>query len=132
MPAQSSISNLFQTDHVSSNARLNANRMLRCKKIVAYVTDRIDPDGNLDDQPLKPEEYVDLYCHDQIVPHDMTLATLKAHVWKTGGDVILHYKSNGRKPRLEEDFAREKERIAGPMEGKSSEQGEMASQGQDQ
>ena len=31
----------------------------------------------------------------------MTLATLRAHVWKTGGDVVLYYKSNGRKPELE-------------------------------
>lgn len=35
------------------------------------------------------------------MPHDMTLATLRAHMWKTGGDVILYYRSNGRKPELE-------------------------------
>jgi WD repeat-containing protein 48 len=28
----------------------------------------------------------------------MTLATLRVHVWKTGGDVLLYYKANGRKP----------------------------------
>ena len=28
----------------------------------------------------------------------MTLATLRAHVWKGGADVMLYYKSNGRKP----------------------------------
>jgi WD repeat-containing protein 48 len=28
----------------------------------------------------------------------MTLATLRAHVWKGGADVMLFYKSNGRKP----------------------------------
>lgn len=27
----------------------------------------------------------------------MTLATLRAHVWKGGADVMLYYKSNGRK-----------------------------------
>jgi WD repeat-containing protein 48 len=27
----------------------------------------------------------------------MTLATLRAHVWKGGADVMLHYKANGRK-----------------------------------
>jgi WD repeat-containing protein 48 len=31
----------------------------------------------------------------------MTLATLRAHVWKTGGDVMLYYKSNGRRPELD-------------------------------
>jgi WD repeat-containing protein 48 len=27
----------------------------------------------------------------------MSLATLRAHVWKGGADVMLYYKSNGRK-----------------------------------
>lgn len=27
----------------------------------------------------------------------MTLASIRAHVWRGGGDVILHYKANGRK-----------------------------------
>lgn len=27
----------------------------------------------------------------------MTLASMRAHVWCGGGDVILHYKANGRK-----------------------------------
>lgn len=27
----------------------------------------------------------------------MTLASVRAHVWRGGGDVLLHYKANGRK-----------------------------------
>ena len=27
----------------------------------------------------------------------MSLATLRAHVWKGGNDIILYYKANGRK-----------------------------------
>lgn len=27
----------------------------------------------------------------------MTLASMRAHVWRGSGDVILHYKANGRK-----------------------------------
>ncbi len=27
----------------------------------------------------------------------MTLATLRAHIWKGGNDVILYYKANGKK-----------------------------------
>ena len=103
--------------------------MLRAKKIIAYVTDRIDPDNAPDpddpqqsqqpsedstnDQPLlKPEDYIDLICHDQRVPHDMTLATLRAHVWKTGGDVVVYYRSNGRKPRLEREHRERMESAA--------------------
>ena len=89
--------------------------MLRVKKILAYVAERIEaapehPDPNA----LKPEEYLELYCYEQVsiphstvmqftnlgkkLPNTMTLATLRAHVWKGGADVMLYYKSNGRKP----------------------------------
>lgn len=27
----------------------------------------------------------------------MSLATIRAHVWKSGNDVVLYYKANGRK-----------------------------------
>ncbi|PSR97340.1 WD repeat protein-like protein [Coniella lustricola] len=91
------------------NNRLNANRMLRVKKILAYVAERIDPtmaptaEGEEDNQPepdpdaLKPEEYLELYCNEQLLPHSMTLATLRAYIWKGGNDVVLYYKDNGKK-----------------------------------
>lgn len=49
----------------SSSSRLNANHMLRAKKVLAYVAERIDPPNP--DEPegsrtLKPEEYLELYC----------------------------------------------------------------------
>ncbi|KAL2146121.1 hypothetical protein VTI28DRAFT_5214 [Corynascus sepedonium] len=83
------------------NNRLNANRMLRVKKILAYVAERIDPppEGEEVAKPdaLKPEEYLELYCNDQLLPIKMTLAALRTHVWRGGNDIILHYKANGRK-----------------------------------
>lgn len=107
------------------NSRLNANRMLRVKKILGYVAERIDPNPDSDPNALKPEEYLELYCYDQVrikcprsfymsspseivigaltdimiqkLPVTMTLATLRAHVWKGGNDVLLYYKSNGKK-----------------------------------
>ncbi|KAL7624468.1 hypothetical protein AAE478_006033 [Parahypoxylon ruwenzoriense] len=80
------------------NNRLNANRMLRVKKILAYVAERIDPTCE-DPEPgaLKPEEYLELYCNEQLLPNTMSLATLRAHIWKGGSDVVLYYKANGRK-----------------------------------
>lgn len=50
--------------------------------------------------PLKPEDYLELYCNGQLIPPKMTLATIRAHVWKSGGDVVLMYKANGRKQIL--------------------------------
>ncbi|KAI0884818.1 WD40 repeat-like protein [Annulohypoxylon maeteangense] len=80
------------------NNRLNANRMLRVKKILAYVAERIEPQTE-EPEPgaLKPEEYLELYCNEQLLPNTMSLATLRAHIWKGGSDVVLCYKANGRK-----------------------------------
>ncbi|CAG8971014.1 hypothetical protein HYALB_00009865 [Hymenoscyphus albidus] len=80
------------------NSRLNANRMLRVKKILGYVAERVEPVPETPDpDAMKPEEYLELYCYDQKLPITMSLATLRAHVWKGGADVMLYYKSNGRK-----------------------------------
>jgi WD repeat-containing protein 48 len=49
------------------NSRLNANRMLRVKKILAYVAERIEPaQEHPHPNSLKPEEYLELYCYDQV------------------------------------------------------------------
>ncbi|KAK0645315.1 UBP9-binding protein [Lasiodiplodia hormozganensis] len=80
------------------NNRLNANRMLRARKIMAYVAERIEPPPEQPDpNALRPEEYLELYCNNQLISPTMTLATIRAHVWRGGGDVILYYKANGRK-----------------------------------
>ena len=85
------------------NSRLNANRMLRAKKVLAYVAERIEsPAEQPSPEVMKPEDYLELYCQDQLVAHNTTLATLRAYIWKAGGDVILYYKSNGKRPELEE------------------------------
>ncbi|KAK5117225.1 hypothetical protein LTR62_005842 [Meristemomyces frigidus] len=83
------------------NNRLNANRMLRAKKILAYVAERIEagppPEAGLDPEALKPEEYLELWCQHQIVPISMTLATIRSSMWKGGSDILLYYKANGKK-----------------------------------
>ncbi|KAK8006215.1 hypothetical protein PG991_012512 [Apiospora marii] len=94
-PWQDTLPSIATTD---GNNRLNANRMLRVKKILSYVAERIDPSlKEADENALKPEEYLDLYCNEQLLPIDMSLATLRAHIWKGGSDVVLYYKANGRK-----------------------------------
>ena len=49
-----------------SNNRLNANRMLRARKILSYVAERIEPPPAKDEEELKPEEYLELYCQNQV------------------------------------------------------------------
>ncbi|KAE8131811.1 hypothetical protein BDV38DRAFT_263164 [Aspergillus pseudotamarii] len=83
----------------TTNNRLNANRMLRAKKILAYVAERIDspnPDEP-EENAMKPEEYLELYCHKVLIPPNMTLATIRTHIWRSSGDMVLHYKANGKK-----------------------------------
>jgi WD repeat-containing protein 48 len=48
----------------NNGSRLNANRMLRTKKVLAYVAERIDPvDPNEpEESAMPPEEYLELYC----------------------------------------------------------------------
>ncbi|CAK7270505.1 hypothetical protein SEPCBS119000_004125 [Sporothrix epigloea] len=120
------------------SSRLNANRMLRVKKILAYVAEKLEAPSSTSlaaptpaagvpgvppvpeetetaesdvpgadstaisavepqTQPLRPEEYLELYCNEQRLPHAMSLATVRAHIWKNSSDILLYYKSNGRK-----------------------------------
>ncbi len=41
--------------------------MLRAKKILAYIAERLDPlQQESNSTALKPEEYLELYCQDQV------------------------------------------------------------------
>ena len=61
--------------------------MLRAKKVIAYVTERIDPDGFLDPNHMRPEEYIDIYCQDKASPcpalrHCLPLSRFAdSHAW---------------------------------------------------
>lgn len=79
------------------NARLNANRMLRVRKVLSYVAERIEPPPGEGDETMAPEKYLELYCNDQLLSPTMTLATLRTHIWKAGSDIVLYYKTNGAK-----------------------------------
>jgi WD repeat-containing protein 48 len=48
------------------NNRLNANRMLRAKKILSYVAERIEPAPAQGEERMKPEEYLELWCQNQV------------------------------------------------------------------
>lgn len=67
---------------------------------MSYVAERIEP-APPEGTPVMPaEEYLELWCNNQRVPPKMTLATIRAHVWRGGGDIPLYYKANGRKQIL--------------------------------
>ncbi|KAF4447646.1 hypothetical protein F53441_8850 [Fusarium austroafricanum] len=94
-PMDDSLPAIASTD---GNNRLNANRMLRVRKILSYVAERIEPPLEEPEENLmRPEEYLELYCNEQLLSPVTTLATLRTHLWKGGNDIVLHYKSNGKK-----------------------------------
>ena len=64
-PWQDTLPNIATED---GNNRLSANKMLRVKKILAYVAEKIDPQDPEDPEPNlpQPEEYLELYCNDQV------------------------------------------------------------------
>lgn len=62
------------------NNRLNANRMLRAKKILAYVAERIEPapaqDEERSGEQLRPDEYLELWCQNQVSVASVSHGTL--------------------------------------------------------
>ena len=55
------------------NTRLNANRMLRARKILGYVAERIEP-APKEGEAVRPEEYLELYCKEQVCLRFLVLA----------------------------------------------------------
>ncbi|KAF9122597.1 hypothetical protein BGW39_009634 [Mortierella sp. 14UC] len=45
---------------------------------------------------LRPENWLEILCHEQVLTPTMTLATVRTHYWKTGSDVVLTYRYKQR------------------------------------
>uniref|UniRef100_A0A8C8HS04 WD repeat-containing protein 48 n=1 Tax=Oncorhynchus tshawytscha TaxID=74940 RepID=A0A8C8HS04_ONCTS len=102
--------------HSSSGAktlkkdRLSASDMLQVRKVMEHVYEKII---NLDnesqtgasannDKPSEQkeeedvavlaEEKIELLCQDQVLDPNMDLRTVKHFIWKSGGDLTLHYR----------------------------------------
>ncbi|KAG0364651.1 hypothetical protein BGZ54_007287 [Gamsiella multidivaricata] len=41
---------------------------------------------------LRPENWLEILCNDQVLSPTTTLATIRTHYWKTGSDVVLTYR----------------------------------------
>ncbi|KAI9006960.1 hypothetical protein DFJ74DRAFT_690074 [Hyaloraphidium curvatum] len=90
----------------SGNNRLSANRMLRIRKLLSYIVEKLDLDPlnprsiaskfvpvSERVQGMKPEAWLELWLGDRPLSARTTLATVRNFFWKQGGqDVILHYR----------------------------------------
>ncbi|KAK9451855.1 uncharacterized protein V1518DRAFT_436369 [Limtongia smithiae] len=79
----------------NGNARLNAYRMLRVRKILSYVEEKLD--SSVKRGSTKPEEWLELVCQNQVLDNLYTLATIRARIWRQGGDVVLLYRRKADK-----------------------------------
>jgi len=97
--------------------RLSASDMLQVRKVIEHVYEKVMGNGSdkgseagtghvsnaagesstnggvrEDDQSSIAEERVELLCQDQILDPNMDLRTVKHFIWKSGGDLLLHYR----------------------------------------
>jgi hypothetical protein len=40
----------------------------------------------------RPDELWEIVCNETVLPHNMTLAVVRQHVWRQSGEVVLHYR----------------------------------------
>ncbi|KAK9395790.1 WD repeat-containing protein 48-like [Crotalus adamanteus] len=102
--------------HSSSGAktlkkdRLSASDMLQVRKVMEHVYEKIinlDNESQMtsssnnekageqekeEDITVLAEEKIELLCQDQVLDPNMDLRTVKHFIWKSGGDLTLHYR----------------------------------------
>lgn len=80
---------------INSNVRLSAYHIIRARKVLAYLEERLNGatiPQDLDVQKRQvPENWLEFFCQGQKVPPSMTLATIRTRLWRSGGDVVLKY-----------------------------------------
>lgn len=60
-----------------------ANRVLRVRKLVQYIAEKL---------AIEDESSIELLCGETILTPTMTLAAIKQHILKTSGDIPLCYR----------------------------------------
>ncbi|KAJ3338098.1 hypothetical protein HDU93_009969 [Gonapodya sp. JEL0774] len=77
----------------NGNNRLSANRMLRIKKLLSYIAEKLSlEESTKGTGQLKPEQFLELCCHGQSLDSKLTLAAVRYNLWKGGGDMVLTYR----------------------------------------
>lgn len=83
--------------------RFTGYHMLRAHKALSYLVEKLRNDATchvveLEDPKTReeaiahPERWLELTCHGQVVPKNMTLATARTRMWRSGGDMLLKYR----------------------------------------
>lgn len=90
--------------------KLSASDMLQVRKVMEHVYQKMmlgstssdtghnapDPNrttsGDSKSQSESAEEKVELLCQDQLLDPNMDLRTVKHFIWKSGGELVIHYR----------------------------------------
>jgi WD repeat-containing protein 48 len=67
----------------SPTNRLLASRILRVRKLIQYVCEKLQ---------IEDEDSIEMVCGETILEKTMTLATIKQYVLKVSGDIPLAYR----------------------------------------
>ncbi|ORX45759.1 WD40 repeat-like protein [Piromyces finnis] len=94
----------------TGNNHLCANRMLRIRKVITYVVDKLNLSkttlskanrassvslseiNTSNTGGIKAENWIEILCNEEVLDPSTTLATCKNHYSKTSGDVVLYYR----------------------------------------
>lgn len=95
----------------NGNARLTAARVLRMRKVIGYISQKLElepieepqqltqPQAETQDETQTPtptptrrmEDEIELICNGTSIPWRMSLGAVKQWVWMKGGDVVINY-----------------------------------------
>ncbi|XP_075545424.1 WD repeat-containing protein 48 isoform X1 [Dermacentor variabilis] len=102
-----------QTSQHARRERLSASDMIQVRKVIEHVYEKImgagsdsssqtqdrsgDSNGTTgaatdDERASIAEEKVELLCQDQVLDPSMDLRTVRHFIWKSGADLVLHYR----------------------------------------
>lgn len=89
---------------------MSASDMLQMRKVIEHVCQKMmanvmDENSSVNQEPgtnakgisspseqsTYPIDKVELYCNDQKLDDNLDLRTVKHYIWKSGGDLVLHY-----------------------------------------
>ncbi|KAK3845489.1 MAG: hypothetical protein J3R72DRAFT_435901 [Linnemannia gamsii] len=67
-------------------------------KLPPKTKEQLEEEEAMRQDTLRPENWLEILCHEQVLTPTMTLATVRTHYWKTGSDVVLTYRYKHRGP----------------------------------
>lgn len=81
------------------DTRLSAYTMLRVRKILNYIVEKLDPklvpeiqEMSKKGSALKPVDWLEVICQGEVVQNGWTLAMVRTRLWKGSGDVKFSYR----------------------------------------